>query len=723
MKVSRTLLAGSLIGLLLALLILVTWALFWPASVCSDPTCSRKRFDLFVELDAFRGVESIPLEVDTESGPASAVSILRSGGIGLHVQTDDEHLPYSPVSGPLDRADLYQYALTWRNLAPPSRVDGQIYALVAPSIVSDRGEPLFGIMFDSAGREGIAIAPLQTVRTFERTEPDSIPVLQLRTFVHELLHALNRRHADAVQMPDGRLTLEAPTRCLMQRDGHDWRLSERPLLALSPGTIRFFQTAAPRDVLPGGTNTPFSGVDGSATECDDARSSRYEDHLSTRWALARRRLLALFGIASAHAQAPQDASDADPLVALRVQAQEAAYPLAYPIAIRVTAKNLSERPLPIKNRLTPAYGLVHIEHRVAGEKNWRPFRPLAWFETANDEDAMLAPGEQSEQTSSIYFGDDGWTFPEPGTYEIRARLIANEDRIEAVSNVVSIRVDAPESDAERAALELLLDDAGMLDARIGRWLIFGGRIGELETQPDIAAAIEQYSDTALGSALRLTLASQRLRPPIDPLTGERPLPDLSAVRALLDDMCTDSGLAALKHEMLMRFAHELPASLTRDLLSPQQAWDGLTRDGTPVPTYSDPTLTRLSLSFHFCPNDTTLAAELHRVARHLARTLARTKPERIMLVGHTDAIGTCRLNDELGLLRAEALQRIFVDAGIASERIQAVSLGERRPLRFSSSDEARALNRRVEILIARDTADELPSPDEVERVMPQCPSF
>lgn len=721
MMVPKKLLMGSLIALPLSLFALVAWALFWPASACSDPTCSRKRFDLFVELDAFRDIDAIPLEVQTESGPASAQTILRSGGFDLRVEVDDETLPYSPESGPLDRADLYQYALAWRNLAPPSKVDAQIYAIVAPSIVSDRGEPLFGIMFDSSGREGIAIAPLQTVRTFQRKEPESIPLLQLRTFVHELLHALNRRHLDAVQMPDGRLTLEAPTRCLMQRDEHDWHLSERPLLALSPSTIRFFQTAAPRDVLPGGSNTPFAGVRGSATECADARSNRYEHSFASRWELAKRRLFAVFGIASAHAQEPLDAQETEPLLALRIQAQEADYPLAYPIAIRILAENLSEDPLPIKDRLAPAYGLVQVEYRVAGENEWRAFQPLAWFETTNDEEAMLEPGERSGQTAPIYFGDDGWTFPEPGAYELRATLKANEDRIEAVSNVVSIRFKAPESDAERAVLEPLLDATGMLDAQVGRWLIFGGRIGDSQTQSNVVAAIEQYPDTALGAALRLTLASQRLRPPIDPLTGERPQPDLHEAQALLEDMCTDSGLAALKHELLTRFAEQLPSSMTRNLPSQAQAWDGLTPDGAAVATYSDPSLTSTSQSLHFCQNDATLTGKRRAAAHRIARSLVRTQPERIVLVGHTDAPGTCRANDDLGLRRAEALRQVFVAAGIPSERIQTVSLGERRPLDFADSDDARALNRRVEILIERESADEPAlQPDEIERIMPQC---
>jgi hypothetical protein len=110
----------------LSLFALVAWAFFFPDVACSDPSCARKRFDLFVELDSFRGFEPIALEVKTEQGVTSVDRILRSGGFDVTVVADDDTLPYSPESGPLDRADLYQYALAWRNLAPPSRVDAKV---------------------------------------------------------------------------------------------------------------------------------------------------------------------------------------------------------------------------------------------------------------------------------------------------------------------------------------------------------------------------------------------------------------------------------------------------------------------------------------------------------------------------------------------------------------------------------------------------------------------
>lgn len=720
----KTLLMGLLAALPVSLLALVAWAFFWPEGACSDPACSRIRFNLFVELDTFRGIEPIPLEVEADGTRYSVRDILRSGGLDVQIQLDDDSLPYSPDSGPLDRADLYQYALAWRNLAPPARADAQIYALVAPSIVSERGEALFGIMFDSAGREGVAIAPLQTVRTFEAAEFDSIPLLQLRTFVHEMLHALNRRHIDAVQMPDGRITLEAPTRCLMIRAGNDWRLTERPLMALSPGTIQFFQTAEARRVLPGSSNTPFEGLGNSATECADVRARVYERSLASRWEFAKRRLFAIFGIASAEAQEDMK-SDEDvqddvppvPVVRLQVQAQEAAYPLAYPIAVRIMAGNESDHALPLKNRLAPEFGLIQIEYRFAGDGEWRVFQPLTRYEPADDEAARLEPGESTEHTAPIYFGDKGWTFPQPGDYELRAVLKAPEHAMDITSDVVHIRIAPPQSDADLAVLQPLLDEAGMLDADIGRWLTFDGRIGDAEALSAVAHAVEQYPHTALGSALRLALAAQRLRPPIDPRTGERPAPDVKGAHALLDDLCSDSGVAALKHELLLRLDASSGATVTDPLVSGSAAWDGTTRTRT-LPTYSDEKLKRAPVTLHFCRNEAALKDAPRRRAARIARTLTQAK--RIVLVGHTDHTGTCRFNDTLALRRAQAVKDALVAAGITRRKIEIASLGERRPLEFFADDEHSMLNRRVEILYEPqdDVADE--EEIEAERVEPEC---
>jgi outer membrane protein OmpA-like peptidoglycan-associated protein len=680
----------------------ITALFFWPDDFCNDASCARKRFDLFVEVDSFRGVEPVAFEVDTDDGPVSARSILLSGGVDLTLEPDDDDLPYDPESGPLDRADLYQYATAWRNRAVAAGSDAHLYALIAPALISDRGERLFGLMFDSQGREGIAIAPQQTARTF-KLDPELIPLLQLRTLTHEMLHALNRRHLDAAPMRDGRLSIEAPTRCITTRDGAHWRMTEVPSMALSPTTIAFFQRAAPRDVLPGGMNTPFDALRSSASECADIRSFR-PPRAPSRWEVARRRVLGALGIDSAFAQDADDADasptaplDASSLILL-LQTQEAAYPLGYPIAIRVIAQNRSSQSVPLKGRLTPPYGIVRIEYRPLGNSEWRAFKPLMWFEPIDDEIAALGPDGYAEQTAAIYFGEDGWTFAAAGEYEVRATVQPSEESGEIVSNTVRLRVAAPATDAERAALAPLLDADGELDAQVGRLLTFGGRITNEDAYAAIAETANLYATTALGSALKLTLGSQRLSPPIDPLTGARPKPRFADAHSLFEDTCTDSGIAALKFELLERYKDDLPEHMRNRLQASAAAWDGATRDRRLVPSYSDPALRQVEASLHFCFNETHLRREVRPAARRIAQSLARTDTRRIVIVGHTDYQGHCQFNDALALERAESVRRELLRAGVPDAKIATLSLGERRPLDFADTDTAKQLNRRVEIL-------------------------
>jgi outer membrane protein OmpA-like peptidoglycan-associated protein len=65
------------------------------------------------------------------------------------------------------------------------------------------------------------------------------------------------------------------------------------------------------------------------------------------------------------------------------------------------------------------------------------------------------------------------------------------------------------------------------------------------------------------------------------------------------------------------------------------------------------------------------------------------------IIGHTDASGTNDYNERLSRLRAEEVQRFFVnDCGIDASRLEAVGLGERFLL--DGTDPASDENRRVE---------------------------
>jgi outer membrane protein OmpA-like peptidoglycan-associated protein len=71
----------------------------------------------------------------------------------------------------------------------------------------------------------------------------------------------------------------------------------------------------------------------------------------------------------------------------------------------------------------------------------------------------------------------------------------------------------------------------------------------------------------------------------------------------------------------------------------------------------------------------------------------------IIVIGHTDRVGSVEANDALSLRRAEAIKNLLVTQGYAAESIETVGRGERQPLIASEDEVAEPGNRRVEIKI------------------------
>lgn len=79
----------------------------------------------------------------------------------------------------------------------------------------------------------------------------------------------------------------------------------------------------------------------------------------------------------------------------------------------------------------------------------------------------------------------------------------------------------------------------------------------------------------------------------------------------------------------------------------------------------------------------------------LLRGLAGMNLEVIIMVGHTDAIGTEAYNQKLSLRRVEAVKAYMVEQGIDPARIYAEGKGETQPVADNRTAAGRALNRRV----------------------------
>lgn len=76
--------------------------------------------------------------------------------------------------------------------------------------------------------------------------------------------------------------------------------------------------------------------------------------------------------------------------------------------------------------------------------------------------------------------------------------------------------------------------------------------------------------------------------------------------------------------------------------------------------------------------------------------------ERFLLGGHTDDVGSRGYNQGLSERRARSARRYLAEQwGIGADRIEVRGYGEERPLEAGDSQEARSMNRRVELEVVR----------------------
>lgn len=83
----------------------------------------------------------------------------------------------------------------------------------------------------------------------------------------------------------------------------------------------------------------------------------------------------------------------------------------------------------------------------------------------------------------------------------------------------------------------------------------------------------------------------------------------------------------------------------------------------------------------------------------VAKALKDQGFKEIIVEGHTDSRGSAPANQELSLKRAESVRSHLVAQGIPAEKARAVGLGSDRPVADNKSEEGRANNRRVEIVV------------------------
>ena len=85
----------------------------------------------------------------------------------------------------------------------------------------------------------------------------------------------------------------------------------------------------------------------------------------------------------------------------------------------------------------------------------------------------------------------------------------------------------------------------------------------------------------------------------------------------------------------------------------------------------------------------------------ISNILKKYPENRIIVIGHTDSVGSSQSNQALSLQRAESVRSQMISSGIAGSSVSVVGRGEAQPIGNNKTKMGRAKNRRVEIQISQ----------------------
>lgn len=83
----------------------------------------------------------------------------------------------------------------------------------------------------------------------------------------------------------------------------------------------------------------------------------------------------------------------------------------------------------------------------------------------------------------------------------------------------------------------------------------------------------------------------------------------------------------------------------------------------------------------------------------LAKLLTDKTKNKVAVEGHTDNVGNAAGNQKLSEQRAETIRGALVQRGVPADRLSALGYSFNRPIASNATDQGKAVNRRVELVI------------------------
>ena len=101
----------------------------------------------------------------------------------------------------------------------------------------------------------------------------------------------------------------------------------------------------------------------------------------------------------------------------------------------------------------------------------------------------------------------------------------------------------------------------------------------------------------------------------------------------------------------------------------------------------------------FASGQSSLNPAVYNTLNSVVKVLNKYNETALLVIGHTDSVGSEASNQALSLARADSVASYLASQQLSSDRLSRIGYGESRPIASNATEQGRAQNRRVELLI------------------------
>jgi hypothetical protein len=450
-----------------------------------------------LEIDKMRGAKFPPGEQSESTSSIPAVvwngktytlrEIYSNAGLDLEVSINDENI--ASLGDSYTESDLIDVMTENSNRARSRGEDGKMYAyLLIVNGLLDPQDPdnpgpsnnILGIMF-SPKREGTAVF-------YKQSNIHNEPISYLRTSAHEVGHQFNLHHRDGfVSTINGpqrqrKYTIMNQTLIIMKYGG-TW--PNGVSLEFGPLESSHLSRHPEETVAPGA-----SGLG----ECT-ADHEGWHDEAPRRLGVDPRDLTSIDMVPSATEKSER--------VHFEIKMGKKEYLPGQPCIAYLRLTNQGSRPVSIIDRLDPRYDVVKFYIKKDGQEKEELFIPYSYIEFIPQE-KTLNPGESMHARAKIFYGSKGYTFPEPGTYKVRASYHGITHGLGEIinSNTIDVVIRPPKDKDEEEQVKLIKGDQQAL------FFLFEGGDKLTDGINQLSKLAKEYPNSTLGSYANAVLGLQ-----------------------------------------------------------------------------------------------------------------------------------------------------------------------------------------------------------------------